>query len=113
VTFTLCTRIAIEVILRAAPTAAAVVSFVPSQDPSAAVMTSVLAKKCVKVALKTFIDNVSIEVIEDLLIGDAFSFFSPSDVGQMTPNLTSKIAARSLESQALRQQLDQQDDMEE
>jgi hypothetical protein len=45
-------------------------------------------------------------VVEGLLIGDVWSIFSPSDVGQMTPSLISKIAAESPESQALRQQLD-------
>jgi GTPase SAR1 family protein len=70
------------------------------------VTTTIFAKKRVKVALKTFVDNVSIQVVEDLLIGDLWSIFSPSDVGQMTPSLISKIAAESPESQALRQQLD-------
>jgi Dynamin central region/Dynamin family len=64
------------------------------------------AKKRVKVALKTFVDNVAIQVVESLLIGDLWSIFSPSDVGQMAESLVSKIAAESLESQALRQQLD-------
>jgi hypothetical protein len=40
------------------------------------------------------------------VIGDIWSTFSPSDVGQMAPSLISKIAAESPESQALRQQLD-------
>jgi GTPase SAR1 family protein len=60
----------------------------------------------VKVALKTFVDNVSIQVVEDLLIGDLWSIFSPTNVGQMSPDLISKIAAESTESQALRQQLE-------
>lgn len=64
------------------------------------------AKRLVKVALKTFIDNVTIQVVEGHLIGDIWSIFSPSDVGQMEPSLISKIAAESTESQALRQQLD-------
>ena len=65
-----------------------------------------IAKTEVKVALKTFVDNVSIHVVEGLLISDIWSIFSPTDVGQMSPSLVSKIAAESTESQALRQQLD-------
>lgn len=58
-----------------------------------------------KVALKTFVDNVSIHVVEGLLTSDIWSVFSPTDVGQMSSSLVSKIAAESTESQALRQQL--------
>ena len=57
-------------------------------------------------ALKTFVDNVAVQVVESLLIGDMWSIFSPSDIGQMPAALISKIAAESTESQALRQQLD-------
>ena len=63
------------------------------------------AKTEIKVALKTFVDNVSIHVVEGLLISDIWSIFSPTDVGQMPSSLVSKIAAESTESQALRQQL--------
>jgi len=69
-------------------------------------MTDAFANESVKVALKTFVDNVAVQVVEGLLIGDLWSIFSPSDVGQMVPGLISKIAAESPESQALRQQLD-------
>ncbi|OJJ35598.1 hypothetical protein ASPWEDRAFT_51601 [Aspergillus wentii DTO 134E9] len=61
-----------------------------------------------KVALKTFIDNVAIQVVEALLIGDLWSIFSPSDVGKMSPDVISSITAESTESQALRKQLEQQ-----
>ena len=61
---------------------------------------------CIKVALKTFVDNLSVQIVEGLLIGDIWTVFSPSDVGNMAPSLISKIAAESPESQALRQQLD-------
>ena len=40
------------------------------------------------------------------MIGDIWSIFSPSQVGEMAPSLISKIAAESPESQALRQQLE-------
>jgi hypothetical protein len=56
--------------------------------------------------MKTFVDNVSIQVVEEILIGDLWSIFSPSNVGEMEPSLISKIAAESPESQALRQQLE-------
>ena len=56
-------------------------------------------------ALKTFVDNVSIHVVEGLLISDIWSIFSSTDVGQMSSSLVAKIAAESTESQALRQQL--------
>ncbi|KAL2216756.1 dynamin GTPase [Thermoascus aurantiacus ATCC 26904] len=59
-----------------------------------------------KVALKTFVDNVSIQVVERILIADTWSIFSPTDVGQMSPDLVSKIAAESTEAQELRQQLE-------
>ena len=59
----------------------------------------------VQVALKTFVDNVSIQVVEGLLISDLWSIFSPINVGQMSSNLVTKIAGESTESQALRQQL--------
>lgn len=58
-----------------------------------------------KVALKTFVDNVAIHVVEGLLISDIWSIFSPTDVGQMSSDLVAKIAAESTESQVLRQQL--------
>ena len=64
-----------------------------------------IADTVIKVALKTFVDNVSMQVVEDFLISDIWSVFSPTDVGQMSPSVISKIAAESTESQALRQQL--------
>ena len=64
-----------------------------------------IANTIIKVALKTFVDNVAIQVIEGLLISNIWSVFSPSDIGQMSPSVISKIAAESTESQALRQQL--------
>lgn len=59
-----------------------------------------------KVALKTFVDNVAVQVVKSTLIGHLWSIFSPADVGQMSPDLIAKISAESTESQALRQQLD-------
>lgn len=65
----------------------------------------IFADNLLKVALKTFVDNVSIQVVEGVLIGDIWSILSPTDVGQMSPTLVTKIAAEHTESQALRQQL--------
>ena len=59
-----------------------------------------------KVALKTFIDNVVIQVVEAELIGDIWTIFTPSDVGKMTPEMLSKIAGESPEAQARREQLE-------
>jgi hypothetical protein len=56
--------------------------------------------------LKTFVDNIAIQVVEATLIGDLWSIFSPADVGQMSSELIARISAESTESQALRQQLD-------
>ncbi|KAF2452977.1 P-loop containing nucleoside triphosphate hydrolase protein [Lineolata rhizophorae] len=58
-----------------------------------------------KVAMKTFVDNVCIQVVEDVLIGDIWTIFSPPEVGQMHPDLIARIAAESTESQAQRRQL--------
>lgn len=57
-------------------------------------------------ALKTFVDNVAIQVVEGILVAETWSILSPIDVGQMPPNLVSKIAAESTEAQELRQQLE-------
>ena len=74
--------------------------------PSLLITWNVYVETEFKVALKTFVDNVAVQVVEGLLISDLWSIFSPIDVGQMSSSLVSKIAAESTESQALRQQLD-------
>ncbi|PGH28089.1 hypothetical protein AJ80_00346 [Polytolypa hystricis UAMH7299] len=58
-----------------------------------------------KVTLKTFVDNVSIQVVEADLVGDIWTIFTPTDVGKLTPEDISRLAGESTESQALRQQL--------
>lgn len=45
-------------------------------------------------------------MVERILIADTWSIFSPTDVGQTSPDLVSKIAAESTEAQELRQQLE-------
>ncbi|PGH11844.1 hypothetical protein AJ79_04641 [Helicocarpus griseus UAMH5409] len=58
-----------------------------------------------KVALKTFIDNVTTQVVERDLIGDLWTIFTPTDVGKMPAQLISEIAAESDEAVGRRQQL--------
>ena len=68
-------------------------------------MLQPLANRCSKVALKTFVDNVAVRVIEAFLIGDIWNIFAPSDIMKMSDELVTSIAAESPESRALRQQL--------
>ncbi len=56
-------------------------------------------------ALKTFVDNITVQVVENLLIKDLWALFSPVDVGSMPSETIAKIAEETSESQALRQQL--------
>ncbi len=48
-------------------------------DPPLLVTSNIVANPGFKVALKTFVDNVSIHVVEGLLISDIWSIFSPTD----------------------------------
>jgi hypothetical protein len=57
-----------------------------------------------QVALKTFVDNATIQVVEDL-IGSLWDVFSPSTVVTMDADLIEKIAAETPESQEERLQL--------
>ncbi|KAK2811599.1 hypothetical protein FQN50_001941 [Emmonsiellopsis sp. PD_5] len=59
-----------------------------------------------KVAMKTFVDNVAIQVIERELICEIWTIFTPSDVATMPPDLISRIAGETEESQVQRQQLE-------
>lgn len=61
--------------------------------------------KVAQVALKTFVDNITVQVVENLLINDLWELFSPVDVGSMPSETVAKIAEETSESQALRQQL--------
>ncbi len=47
--------------------------------PPLLVTSNIIANARLKVALKTFVDNVSIHVVEGLLISDIWSIFSPTD----------------------------------
>jgi hypothetical protein len=55
--------------------------------------------------LKTFVDNVSTQVIENELVWNIWTLFEPKEVAKMDQDLVQKIAAESPESQELRKQL--------
>ncbi|GKZ67889.1 hypothetical protein AnigIFM50267_002443 [Aspergillus niger] len=59
-----------------------------------------------KVALKRFIDDVAVEVVEVKLVQSLPSLFTPLKVFEMPSELVSRIAGESDENRALRQQLD-------
>ncbi|KKK25677.1 hypothetical protein ARAM_003704, partial [Aspergillus rambellii] len=58
-----------------------------------------------QVALKRFIDDVAVEVVEVKLVQSLASIFTPVKVFEMPPNLVSRIAGESEETRALREQL--------
>ncbi|KAM0134335.1 hypothetical protein ACHAO1_005730 [Botrytis cinerea] len=59
-----------------------------------------------KVAMKTFVDNVSIQVIEASIVDNLADIFNPLAVAQMTSELVSQIAAESQENQTQRERLE-------
>ncbi|GKZ78537.1 hypothetical protein AnigIFM56816_002211 [Aspergillus niger] len=59
-----------------------------------------------KVALKRFIDDVAVEVVEVKLVQSLPGLFTPLKVFEMPSELVSRIAGESDENRALRQQLD-------
>ena len=65
---------------------------------------------CSQVALKTFVDNIAVRVVEAFLIGEIWDIFAPSHVAQMPDELVTSLAAESPESRALRQQLQRKRD---
>ncbi|OXV05778.1 hypothetical protein Egran_06454 [Elaphomyces granulatus] len=64
-----------------------------------------------KVALKRFVDDIAIEVIEAKLISQLNSTFSPITVTSMAADLVSSIAGESEENRAQREQLTKQLDI--
>ncbi|ESZ90930.1 dynamin family protein [Sclerotinia borealis F-4128] len=58
-----------------------------------------------KVALKRFIDDIAIEVVEGKLIGPLADMFSPRSVAGMTPDLITRIAGECEASQIEREKL--------
>jgi hypothetical protein len=64
-----------------------------------------------QVALKRFIDDVAVEVIETELVSRLTGLISPVQVFQMTPEFVTRIAGESEESKANRRQLQNQFDV--
>ena len=58
-----------------------------------------------KVAMKYFVDNIVIQGVEDLLIGELWGILSPSRTMQMGPELVGSIASESQGNQTRRDQL--------
>lgn len=56
--------------------------------------------------MKTFVDNVAVQVIEASIVSDLADVFNPIAVAQMTSELVSKIAAESQQKQTQREQLE-------
>ncbi|CZT11995.1 probable vacuolar sorting protein VPS1, dynamin, and related proteins [Rhynchosporium agropyri] len=64
-----------------------------------------------KVALKRFVDDIAIEVIESKLISPLYDIFSPITVTSMSADLVTRIAGESEENRAQREQLTRQLDV--
>lgn len=56
--------------------------------------------------MKTFVDNVSVQVIEASIVNNLPDVFNPLAVAQMTSELVSQIAAESQENQTQRERLE-------
>lgn len=65
----------------------------------------------VQVALKRFIDDVAIEVIEAKLVSPLGNIFSPVSVSDMPADLVTRIAGESEENRSQREQLSKQLDV--
>ncbi|KAH9205430.1 hypothetical protein DL95DRAFT_491127, partial [Leptodontidium sp. 2 PMI_412] len=61
-----------------------------------------------KAALKRFVDDIAIEVIEAKLISPLYNIFFPITVASMPADLVTSIAGESEENRAQREQLNQQ-----
>lgn len=64
-----------------------------------------------QVALKRFVDDIAIEVIEAKLISPLYDIFSPIIVTSMPADLVTRIAGESEENRAQREQLTRQLDV--
>jgi hypothetical protein len=64
-----------------------------------------------QVALKRFIDDIAVELIEAKLISPLYDIFSPITVTSMPANLVTRIAGESEENRAQREQLNRQLDV--
>ena len=61
--------------------------------------------------MKTFIDNVAIQVIESTIVQDLVDIFTPLSVAQMEIDLVTKIASESRENQTQRELLERKLDI--
>ena len=64
-----------------------------------------------QVALKRFVDDIAIEVIEAKLISPLYDIFSPITVTSMPADLVTRITGESEEDRAQREQLTRQLDV--
>jgi hypothetical protein len=64
-----------------------------------------------QVALKRFVDDIAIEVIESKLIAPLYDIFSPITVTCMPADLVNRIAGESEENRTQREQLTKQLDV--
>ena len=56
--------------------------------------------------MKTFVDNVAVQVIEASIVDKLANIFSPLAVAQMTSELVSKVASESQENETQRELLE-------
>ncbi|OJJ42163.1 hypothetical protein ASPZODRAFT_77515 [Penicilliopsis zonata CBS 506.65] len=84
-------------------------SLLECREPDMMKLASAEALDCMlayyKVALKRFIDDIAVEVVEVRLVQSLASIFTPIQVFEMPPALVSRIAGESEESRTLREQL--------
>ncbi|KAF7937322.1 uncharacterized protein EAE98_001636 [Botrytis deweyae] len=79
---------------------------IPDMDTRASIELLDHLEAFYKVAMKTFVDNVSVQVIEASIVDKLADVFNPLAVAQMTNELVSQIAAESQENQTQREQLE-------
>ena len=65
----------------------------------------------IQVALKRFIDDVAVEIVEVKLVSKLYDIFSPITVISMSADLVTAIAGESEENRAKREQLTKQLDV--
>ncbi|KAH8696359.1 P-loop containing nucleoside triphosphate hydrolase protein [Talaromyces proteolyticus] len=84
-------------------------SIMQNREPDMCRFASAEALHCMlayyKVAMKRFIDDIAIEVIEGTLVTSLSDLFSPVSVFQMPPDTITRIAGESEENRSLREQL--------
>ncbi|KAF7949092.1 hypothetical protein EAE96_008263 [Botrytis aclada] len=79
---------------------------IPDMDTRASIELLDYLEAFYKVAMKTFVDNVCVQVIEASIVDNLADVFNPLAVAQMTSELVSQIAAESQENQTQRERLE-------